>query len=336
MVSGNPMAKIFLCHASEDKEKVRELYQRLKAEGFEPWLDEEDLLPGPLWDQEIRLALENSDFILIFFSQNSVAKRGYVRPEFKLALDTLQEIAEDVFHTIPIRLDDCEIPEQFKFLFYGDLFEEDGFEKLVQAIRTGLSQPQRQQEFSQRMRELLQREQEFLLQREQELLRGQPQAQSQREFSWWLRQRQIERARQHPLKRARQRYTKIEFPKRCHVNVMATLKIQLKGESLRYTILKRRVRNTFLKVSRESIFSVHVTALAFTVAPSIALMRVPVDQDSDIVVFEMTPVEAGTHVLEIEMFFRSERVGYFTIESEVINSTVVFCHFRCQCDTLRP
>ena len=37
------MARIFLCHASEDKQQVREVYQRLKAEGFEPWLDEEDL-----------------------------------------------------------------------------------------------------------------------------------------------------------------------------------------------------------------------------------------------------------------------------------------------------
>lgn len=33
--------RIFLCHAHEDKEAVRHLYQRLKAEGFAPWLDEE-------------------------------------------------------------------------------------------------------------------------------------------------------------------------------------------------------------------------------------------------------------------------------------------------------
>jgi hypothetical protein len=56
---------------------VREVYQRLKAEGFEPWLDEEALLPGQLWNQEIRRVLRNSDFILIFFSQNSVLKREH-------------------------------------------------------------------------------------------------------------------------------------------------------------------------------------------------------------------------------------------------------------------
>ena len=107
------MAKIFLCHASEDKPQVREIYQRFKAEGFEPWLDEEDLLPGQLWEQEIPKALKNSDFILILFSQNSVAKHGYVQHEFKLALDAWQEIPEGKIHTIPVRLDNCEIPEKF-------------------------------------------------------------------------------------------------------------------------------------------------------------------------------------------------------------------------------
>ena len=33
--------RVFLCHASQDKPIVRELYQRLNAEGWiEPWLDE--------------------------------------------------------------------------------------------------------------------------------------------------------------------------------------------------------------------------------------------------------------------------------------------------------
>jgi formylglycine-generating enzyme required for sulfatase activity len=47
------MARIFLCHASEDKPQVREVYQRLKALGFSPWLDEEEILPGQDWDYEI-------------------------------------------------------------------------------------------------------------------------------------------------------------------------------------------------------------------------------------------------------------------------------------------
>src|SRR6266446_10392490 len=140
MLSVNTMAKIFLCHANEDKSQVRDVYRRLQEEGFEPWLDEEDLIGGQLREQEIRRTLKNSDFILIFFSQNSVAKRGYVQREMKLALDTWEEVPEGQIHTIPVRLDDCTIPEQFRKVQWVDLFNDLGFERIVRAIRAGLTQ----------------------------------------------------------------------------------------------------------------------------------------------------------------------------------------------------
>ena len=133
------MARIFLCHASEDKAQVRAVYQRLQAiDGLEPWLDEEGLLPGQDWTREIPRALQTSDFILLFFSRNSVAKRGYVQREMKLALDAWQELPEGTIYTIPVRLDDCDMPEQFRRYHYANLFDPRGFERLIQAIRTGL------------------------------------------------------------------------------------------------------------------------------------------------------------------------------------------------------
>jgi len=48
--------KVFLCHSSNDKPAVRELYARLNAEGWiDPWLDEEKLYPGQDWDREIEM-----------------------------------------------------------------------------------------------------------------------------------------------------------------------------------------------------------------------------------------------------------------------------------------
>jgi formylglycine-generating enzyme required for sulfatase activity len=130
------MARIFLCHASEDKTQVREVYHRLRAiEGFEPWLDEEDLLPGQEWAWEIPRALQTSDFILVFFSRASVAKRGYVQREMKLALDAWQEIPEGTIHTIPVRIDECEVPESFRRYHWANLFDPNGFDHIVCAIR---------------------------------------------------------------------------------------------------------------------------------------------------------------------------------------------------------
>ena len=66
---------VFLCHSSQDKPIVRELYQRLNAEGWiDPWLDEEKLLPGQDWDMEIEKAVEAADAVIVCFSSNSVTK----------------------------------------------------------------------------------------------------------------------------------------------------------------------------------------------------------------------------------------------------------------------
>jgi hypothetical protein len=56
--------------------------------GIEVWMDKIDLLPGQRWQQKIPRAIRNSDFILIFFSKHSVAKRGYYYNE------TLPSVAE--------------------------------------------------------------------------------------------------------------------------------------------------------------------------------------------------------------------------------------------------
>jgi TIR domain len=134
------VARIFLCHASEDKAQVREVYHRLRTiDGLEPWLDEEDLLPGQDWTREIPRALQQSDFILVFFSRLSVAKHGYVQREMKLALDALQELPEGTIHTIPVRLDDCEVPAAFQPYHYANLFAPNGFDHIVRAIRAEIA-----------------------------------------------------------------------------------------------------------------------------------------------------------------------------------------------------
>jgi formylglycine-generating enzyme required for sulfatase activity len=134
------MARIFLCHASEDKPQVREVYQRLKALGFEPWLDEEDILPGQDWDDEIETALEQSAFVMVFLSKRSVEKVGYVQREFRWAMYRSEEMPEGSIHTIPIKLDDCTVPRRFRRHQWANLSEDGAFDRIVRALHYGLEQ----------------------------------------------------------------------------------------------------------------------------------------------------------------------------------------------------
>lgn len=103
--------RIFVAHASEDKGLVRDLYSKLVNRGFKPWLDEIDLLPGQNWQIEIPKAIRESDIFIACLSRLSVRKQGYVQREFRSALSTYAEKPPGSIYLIPLKLDDCEIPD---------------------------------------------------------------------------------------------------------------------------------------------------------------------------------------------------------------------------------
>jgi hypothetical protein len=130
--------QIFLSYAREDEKKVGNLYQKLSAAGFKPWMDIKDILPGEQWKPCIQKAIRGSDFFLVCLSANSASKRGWVQREMKQALDLWQEKLDSDIYLIPIRLEDCEAPESLGDFQSVNLFEEDGWTRLVKAIKVGM------------------------------------------------------------------------------------------------------------------------------------------------------------------------------------------------------
>lgn len=106
---------VFLCHASQDKPMVRDIYKQLAAEPWiDPWLDEEKLLPGQDWNLEIEKAVEASDAVIVCVSSTSIGKEGYVQKELRKVLNIALEKLEGAIFILPVRLDDCELPRQLR------------------------------------------------------------------------------------------------------------------------------------------------------------------------------------------------------------------------------
>ena len=117
--------KVFLCHSSNDKPAVREIYARLKSESWiEPWLDEEELYPGQDWGLEIEKAVEEADTVLVFLSNNAVTKKGYVQKEVRMVLRISDYQPDGTIFTIPLRLENCAVPRSLSMWQYVDLFPE--------------------------------------------------------------------------------------------------------------------------------------------------------------------------------------------------------------------
>ncbi len=127
--------RVFLCHASSDKPAVRELYQRLRADGIDAWLDKENLLPGQDWQRAIPKAVRDSDVVLVCLSHGSITKAGYVQKEIKFALDVADEQPEDTIFLIPLKLEECDVPDRLSRWQWVNLFTPNGYERLMRALR---------------------------------------------------------------------------------------------------------------------------------------------------------------------------------------------------------
>jgi hypothetical protein len=125
----------FLCHSSHDKMAVRDLYRRLIHDGFSAWFDEEDLIPGQAWDTEIQEAVRASDVVIVCLSRSSITKEGYVQKEIRYTLDVAEEKPPGTIFLIPARLDECNVPGRLKDVHWVDLFKDQGYEKLLKALR---------------------------------------------------------------------------------------------------------------------------------------------------------------------------------------------------------
>lgn len=130
--------KIFLSYVQEDKKKVQELYRKLSQAGFEPWMDKKDIFGGEEWLPTIQKAIRKSAIFLACLSPKSVDKRGTLQREIKQALDIWQEMLDGDIYLIPVRLKNYKAPEALRKFQWVNIYEKDGFIRLVQAICEGL------------------------------------------------------------------------------------------------------------------------------------------------------------------------------------------------------
>lgn len=126
--------QIFLSYAYEDREQVGRIARKLEEEGYQSWIDYKSLLPGQDWQVEIRNALKQSDYVLVFLTENSVSKKGYIQREIKSAISLADERPEGSIFLIPVLLDKVDVPHSLQHIQWVELYKEDGWEKLKRAL----------------------------------------------------------------------------------------------------------------------------------------------------------------------------------------------------------
>ena len=129
-----PKLKVFLSYAREDAETVKENKDKLLSQGYASWLDSEQLIPGQNWRLEIEAAMKAANVVILFLSSKSLKKRGFIQTEIRMALEIQEREPLGEMYIIPARLDACELPAYFDEIQYVNLYEEGGFDRLIEAL----------------------------------------------------------------------------------------------------------------------------------------------------------------------------------------------------------
>ncbi|RPI96728.1 MAG: TIR domain-containing protein [Chloroflexi bacterium] len=126
--------KVFLCHSHADRNSVCALYNRLTKDGVDAWWDKEKLMPGQAWEFEIQKAVREADVVVVCLSKH-FNQAGFRQKEVQLALETAMKKPAGEIFIIPARLEECETLEALEKWQWVDLFEANGYERLMRALR---------------------------------------------------------------------------------------------------------------------------------------------------------------------------------------------------------
>jgi TIR domain len=137
----------FISYVHDDADRVDRLQQFLKDAGIRVWRDTDSLWPGDIWRDKIRQAITSDALVfLACFSTASVARtRTYQNDELLLAIEEFRQRPAGSRWLIPIRFDECEIPNvdiggnlTLRSIHRADLFDDrfdEGARRLVASVQ---------------------------------------------------------------------------------------------------------------------------------------------------------------------------------------------------------
>jgi hypothetical protein len=144
---------VFLSYCRDNLEEVARLHAELCQAGESVWWDQ-DILPGQLWKEEIRQAIQTSYAVLLCLSQEAAARTASgIYPEMRDAIEHYRLYAPGSIFLIPVRLSPCPVPalpidatRTLHDLQYEDLFPDArrvlGLQRLLRALQRVPGRPQ--------------------------------------------------------------------------------------------------------------------------------------------------------------------------------------------------
>src|SRR5436190_16614430 len=140
----DPNKAVFLSYASQDADAARRICEALRQAGVEVWFDQSELRGGDAWDAKIRKQIKECALFVPVISANTQARReGYFRLEWRLAVERMQQMDDDLTFLLPVVIDDttdagARVPDKFREVQWTRLSVKHTPESLAARVATVL------------------------------------------------------------------------------------------------------------------------------------------------------------------------------------------------------
>jgi hypothetical protein len=126
--------KIFLSHKSKNKEMVRRYYTALRSVGFDPWMDESNMVAGSNLERELVRGFDESCAV-VFFMTEHFRDENYLATEIDYAVEQ-KRLKEKKFAIITLRYPGAnEIPRLLTRFIYRDIENDlEGFNEIIKGL----------------------------------------------------------------------------------------------------------------------------------------------------------------------------------------------------------
>jgi hypothetical protein len=121
---------VILLHGEVDNQGAQDLHRKLATDGFRCWV-EKSLMVGLNRELAVRDAIAAADAVIACLSANMLAEEGVVHDRLRTAIEIAKKKPSGQIFLIPARLTPCDLPPGIDHLVSADLYEIDGYERLL-------------------------------------------------------------------------------------------------------------------------------------------------------------------------------------------------------------
>ena len=106
------MRYVFISYCHENKTDVDRIYNALTSNGVTVWVDWNNISPGIPWKNAIQQAINHGVYFIACFSKEyNSREKTYMNEELSIAVERLKQKPYDKIWFIPLKLNECHIPE---------------------------------------------------------------------------------------------------------------------------------------------------------------------------------------------------------------------------------